>query len=83
MKFEIVTRRKDGYAGSDKYEAACRAFPWSNTEPYRTAGPTPEAARKKMVEYIQRVLNDFHEVEVTEVELEPKGCRPQTGADAR
>ena len=72
MKFEIVTHRREHYVGPDIYEAKCRAFPWSNTEPYRQYGPTPEAARKKIVDIIQQCLNDFYELEVTELELEPR-----------
>jgi len=77
MKFQIVTYRRTKrwppYSAKDTYIAACRAFHWSNSEPYRTEGKTPEEAREKMVKIIQEVLDkEFSDLRMTEVDLEPR-----------
>jgi len=84
MKFQIITYRRTKqwppYSSKNLYIAACRSFPWSNTEPFRTEGNTPEEARENLIKIIQDVLNkEFSEIEMTEVDLEPKAPDPFLG----
>jgi hypothetical protein len=54
-----------------RYTASCRPFPWLNSDPLKMTGPTPEAAREKLIELVKiHSKINFEELKVTEVEID-------------
>ena len=56
---------KDG-----EYTAVCRPFPWTNNDPIRATGSTPDDARNKLIKLIKvHAASYFEELDVREYDI--------------
>jgi len=77
VKFQIVTynqaQRLCCYPSTSKkrYLAMTVPFGLQGEEPFRAEGDTREEAKANLIVLVQRFLDDYPELEVTEVDLQP------------
>jgi len=77
VKFQIVTynqaARRPGYPSTSvkPYMAMTGPLPGTLGDPLRADGETREEARMKLVAMIQRLLDMYPGLEVTEVDIQP------------
>ena len=74
MKIQIATYKSSSIQTEvfkdEAYTAACRPFPWMNSDPVRATGPTPDDARNRLIKLIQVLsASHFEELDVREYDI--------------
>ena len=74
MKIQIATYKSSSIQTEifkdEAYTAMCRPFPWTNNDPMKATGPTPDDARNKLIGLIKVFsASFFEELDVRECDI--------------